>query len=135
MDHTEAVQSNAVERFALGDLPLGQVEDFERHFFECSQCSEELRSLSVLTLNLRAVLSEEATISAPTVVREPVIEKPPPVFSPKAISPKWWRQPLTMGPAFAAFAFAALLVLGSLLLFLRARPSEGPTESMIATAD
>ena len=77
MDHESAVRANAVERYVLGDLPLAEVEDFERHFYECSQCSEELRALSILTANLRVVLSEEA-ISPPSraLTAEPVVEKP-----------------------------------------------------------
>jgi hypothetical protein len=34
MDHPEAVRSNAAERYAIGDLPLMEVEEFERHFFD-----------------------------------------------------------------------------------------------------
>lgn len=58
MDHSEASQMEAVERYVLGDLSVSEVEEFERHFFDCPQCSEELRTLSVLQDNARAVLLE-----------------------------------------------------------------------------
>ena len=48
----------AVERYVLGDLSVSEVEEFERHFFDCPQCSEELRTLSVLQDNARAVFLE-----------------------------------------------------------------------------
>src|SRR5579872_1279797 len=58
MDHSEASQMEAVDRYVLGDLSVSEVEEFQRHFFDCPQCSEELRTLSVLQDNARAVLSE-----------------------------------------------------------------------------
>ena len=58
MDHSEASQMRAVERYVLGDLSVSEVEEFERHFFDCPQCSEELRTLSVLQDNARAVFLE-----------------------------------------------------------------------------
>jgi hypothetical protein len=58
MDHTEANAMRAAERYVLGDLSVSEVEEFERHFFDCPQCSEELRLLSVLQENARAVFME-----------------------------------------------------------------------------
>ncbi len=133
MDHETAVRANAVERYVLGDLPLAEVEDFERHFYECSQCSEELSALSILTANLRVVLSEEA-IGSPLRAQtaEPAVENPPAVASREAApevpsivevppSPpetrrRWWREPWTLGPSIAALAFA--FVAGYQALFL-----------------
>ena len=61
MDHSEATQMKAVERYTLGDLSVSEVEEFERHFFDCPQCSEELRTLTILQDNARAVYLETAT--------------------------------------------------------------------------
>src|SRR5215471_3368829 len=111
MDHTEAVRSNAAERYTLGDLPVGEVEEFERHFFECPQCSEELRMLTILAENTRAVFAEHPFRVAP----EPVAQTPA-VVSGKVESKvkessvvekarAWWKQPWLV-PAFAALALA-----------------------------
>ena len=35
MDHSEAVQLMATERYLLGELSPDQREAFEEHFFEC----------------------------------------------------------------------------------------------------
>ncbi len=59
MDHAEAIQMRAVERYMLADLSVSEVEEFERHFFDCPQCSEELRTLSILRENARAVFVEQ----------------------------------------------------------------------------
>jgi hypothetical protein len=128
MDHEFAVRANAVERYVLGDLPRVEVEDFERHFFECSQCSEELRAVSVLTEDLRAVFSEESiglvqtprgATTGPVIERLPVEASAPaaavrPVLTHSEIP--WWRRPWTIGPAFAALAFAALAGYQTLVL-------------------
>ena len=114
MDHPEAVRSNAAERYAIGDLPLMEVEEFERHFFECPQCSEELRALSVLVTNARAVFTEPAVFSEPVSPR--VFEKvaTEPVASSRGVVAKaraWWREPWILGPAFAAAAVMAFVSL------------------------
>jgi len=36
----------------LGDLSVSEVEEFERHFFDCPQCSEELRVLTIFRRTL-----------------------------------------------------------------------------------
>jgi hypothetical protein len=112
MDHPEAVRSNAAERYAIGDLPLMEVEEFERHFFECPQCSEELRALSVLVTNARAVFSEPVMAASP--VFQPAAE--PPIAAAErgaaqSVAGKvraWWREPWVLGPAFAALAVIVL---------------------------
>jgi hypothetical protein len=59
MDHLDAEHMRAVERYVLGDLTVSEVEEFERHFFDCPQCSEELRALTVFQENARAVFAEQ----------------------------------------------------------------------------
>src|SRR5262249_40135194 len=89
------------------------VEEFERHFFDCPQCSEELRILSVLQENARAVFIEQS----PGPLRQPTIE--PASEIPREIQEDrvnlWgrlaaiWRQPWALAPALAAIALAVLV--------------------------
>jgi hypothetical protein len=79
MDHLDAEKMKAVERYALGDLAVSEVEDFERHFFDCPQCSEELRALTIFQENARAVFVEQDL--API---------PPSVHAPESAA-GWWR--------------------------------------------
>jgi anti-sigma factor RsiW len=79
MDHSEAMQMSAAERYVLGDLTVSEVEEFERHFFDCPECSEELRMMSVLQDNARAVfLEQNPTPVQPVEIPKPVVreEKP-----------------------------------------------------------
>jgi hypothetical protein len=114
MDHPEAVRSNAAERYAIGDLPLMEVEEFERHFFECPQCSEELRALSVLVTNARAVFSEPDFFTEPVMqpAAGPAVAAAAPAAPQPTIANKvraWWRQPWVLGPSFAALAVIAFI--------------------------
>jgi hypothetical protein len=71
MDHLDADQMHAVERYMLGDLSVSEVEEYERHFFDCPQCSEELRALTIFQENARAVFAEQDLIPVPASVTVP----------------------------------------------------------------
>jgi hypothetical protein len=99
MDHLDADKMQAVERYMLGDLSVSEVEEFERHFFDCPQCSEELRALTVFQENARAVFEEQDLAPIPPVVHAP------------ESAAGWWRG---FSPQFWsrgwAVAMAALLI-------------------------
>jgi hypothetical protein len=71
MDHLDADKTKAVERYMLGDLSVSEVEDFERHFFDCPQCSEELRALTIFQVNARAVFGEQDSAPIPASLHAP----------------------------------------------------------------
>jgi hypothetical protein len=112
MEHAEAQQMRAVERYALGDLSVSEVEDFERHFFDCPQCSEELRLLCVLQDNARAVFIEQSSAPSlsPATTEEPVAT---PAKRPQAESPartvRWWQGWAVAWPALAMLVVAVFL--------------------------
>jgi Putative zinc-finger len=43
VDHQEAIQLGAVEKYLLGELPTPRRDEFEEHFFDCRDCAAELR--------------------------------------------------------------------------------------------
>jgi|HubBroStandDraft_4_1064222.scaffolds.fasta_scaffold218196_2 hypothetical protein len=97
MDHSGATKINAVERYVLGDLSVSDVEEFERHFFDCPLCSEELRLVSVLQDNARAVFIEQSLSPSPASL--PAIPR----------GAGWWSgflRPWVAAPAFAALVVA-----------------------------
>jgi hypothetical protein len=99
MDHLDAENMKAVERYMLGDLAVSEVEEFERHFFDCPQCSEELRALTIFQENARAVFAEQDL--APIAVSVPV---------PKSAA-GWWGG---FSPLFGSRQWA--MVVGALLI-------------------
>jgi hypothetical protein len=105
MDHEEAIHMGAAERYLLGDLSVFEVEDYERHFFDCSQCSEELRMLAILREDARAVLLEQTPALAPAPAARPVVTEAEVTTAP--VQSRWQRFfQLALIPAMAAIVVA-----------------------------
>lgn len=108
MDHAEAIKMRAVERYTLADLSVSEVEEFERHFFDCPECSEELRLLSVLRENARAVFMEDSAPSTSSVAERPADDL-------KARQPGWraaWQAmfaPRIFAPVLTMLALAVVV--------------------------
>ena len=84
MNHTEAIQSEACEKYLLGELPAELREEYEEHYFSCPECSAELRLAAELFGAGRRIFSE-----GPADVRAPR---------------GWfrWMNPLVVAPVLAA---------------------------------
>jgi hypothetical protein len=99
MDHIEAVNNQAVERYLLGQMPDAEIDAFEKHFFECGSCAEEVESGVLFQENARAAF--------------------PPVPQPATAAKRnwlshwllqWWARPAFAAPALAAGLLAAAVV-------------------------
>jgi hypothetical protein len=44
MNHTEALQTFAAEKYLLNELPPPERDEFEEHFFECQVCAMDVRA-------------------------------------------------------------------------------------------
>ncbi len=106
MDHRKAVDLHASERYFLGELSEGESEAFEAHFFECSECAEDVRTHAVLADNAKAVLGDRTfREAAPAQDKRGWLG----AFG------QFWG-PLQAVPALAAIVFAALAGYQSLVL-------------------
>jgi hypothetical protein len=97
MDHSEAIELRAVERYLLGELTAEQRDRFEEHFFGCLECAGDVRSGAALIDNARHVLKHE-----PAPVQT--------VLAPSRGGRGWlgWLQP-AWGFAAAVIVLAAIL--------------------------
>jgi len=43
MEHAEARETQATDRYLLGELNAAEADAFEEHYFDCAECAEELR--------------------------------------------------------------------------------------------
>ena len=106
MDHSQAVQQMAAERYLLNELTPEARDAFEEHVFDCPECALDLRAA--------AALVDEAKVQLPPMIAEQGAPPQPTPLSgaikPKAKRDRWfsWARPAFAMPAFAAM----LLVLG-----------------------
>ena len=59
MEHQFAVDRKLTERYVLGELEAEEREEFEEHYFTCAVCAEDVRIMSELVTNAKAVIREE----------------------------------------------------------------------------
>jgi len=90
MDHNEAIQLQAAVKYVLGELSPVQREEYEEHYFDCSECAVDLKVLATFADTTREVLRQERANS----------------FARDAARARegWfrWLQPIVAVPAFAA---------------------------------
>jgi len=97
MNHSQATKLMATERYLLNELAPDAREAFEEHAFDCPDCALDLRA--------GAAFVEEAKAQLPFLVALPSGSRAPKAVEKRTFWPSLWR------PAFAAPAFAALLIL------------------------
>ena len=68
MDHQEATQLMAVEKYVLNELPPQLRDDFEEHYFDCQECAKDIRAatafLDAAKIELKASSSFQAISSS-----------------------------------------------------------------------
>lgn len=93
MDHLQAVNTLAAERYLLDEMADAERDEFEGHFFACSECAEDLRDGAVMVDGARSgLISSVATAAAP-------------MRFPQHIASGRWR-PSVIVPWAAAASFA-----------------------------
>jgi hypothetical protein len=107
MEHLQAIQLKAAERYVLGELPSDLREQYEEHFFSCVACAEELSLAAAFVENSRAAMGAEPVMPP---VRLPVREAQRPAA-------RGWLAAF-LRPSFAVPVFAALLLLVAYQTFL-----------------
>jgi hypothetical protein len=101
MDHTEAIRQQVAEKYILGELAAPLRDEYEEHYFDCSACALDVKTLSTFVDVSRAVLRGEAQVQEREAVAQRVEER---------TSGRWfaWLRPVWMVPALAAM----ILVIG-----------------------
>jgi hypothetical protein len=95
MEHQEAIQLKAAERYLLGELSGDLREQFEQHFFECAECAQDVEAGAIFVESARQILGYE-NAEAPVPLR------------PRPESRGWFGSLLR--PAFAGPALAILIL-------------------------
>lgn len=114
MDHEFAVKSKATERYLLAEMTELERHAFEEHYFSCSACADDVRSLSAFLANARAVFAEQG--HSTQAVRKPAT---------MSRWRSWFSQPAPYAIA-AALALAIVTAYQSLFLLPRFRRATSP---------
>ena len=96
MNHHEAVQQAAVEKYLLSEMAPAERDEFEEHYFGCQECAAELRTTAAFLDEVNKVFRREAAGRS----RQKFV----PVGN-RSWAAFLWR------PAFVAPAFALLLAI------------------------
>jgi hypothetical protein len=93
MNHQEALQKMAVERYLLGELSGASLDSFEEHLFECPECTADVKAGATFIDAARTELNAPRRIVAPIPKRTPTWTS-------------WFTSPWLLGPALAVCLLA-----------------------------
>jgi len=97
MDHREAADTFACERYILGEMTDAERRDFEAHFFSCAECADDVREAALLRDAVRAGLAGAVRPTAAPVVKgrkwRPAIVLPWAVAATLALAVAYLAQP------------------------------------------
>ncbi len=91
MEHEEAKGMHAAEKYALGELPEELRDEFEEHYFDCTECAMDVRATVAFVATSKEVFQEEPAFA-------PVIEE----RGAKPSHARGWLKALIAVPAIAA---------------------------------
>jgi anti-sigma factor RsiW len=94
MDHLQAVNTLAAERYLLDEMADAERHEFEGHFFSCTDCAEDLRAGAVMVDGARSGLIGSVPAAAA-----------PARWPPQHIANRRWRPSIIL-PWAAAASFA-----------------------------
>ncbi|MGA2134298.1 MAG: zf-HC2 domain-containing protein [Bryobacteraceae bacterium] len=115
MEHEEAIQSQAAERYVAHKLPPTERDAFEAHFFDCPECAEEVRWEQIFAANGRAAVRRPMEWPQPPPAPAPSVPATPPKLS---WMPRWL-------PALP-LSLATNCALAAAIVFLLVTPARKP---------
>jgi hypothetical protein len=86
MDHRQALDRKAAERYLLGEMSEPERFDFESHYFECQECAGDVRAVHTLARGVKELGREEAAAGSPAPRRQWLAWLTPPVLAPAAMA-------------------------------------------------
>lgn len=106
MNHQDAINSNLVERYLLGEVPDVERSAFEEHYFSCAVCAQDLVMAVKFVDNARRPLFRLEEQAAPKEEARP--SRPAPGSRPKE---HWWDRWLALAPKPALAGACACLAI------------------------
>jgi hypothetical protein len=126
MDHNEATQQMAAERYLLGELSPEIRDAFEEHAFDCPECAMDLRAGATFIGAAKVELPKIAETTASVSKADPIRS------AKKRMDWHGWLRPAFAVPVFAAFL--ALIVYQNLETIPSLRRAAGEPSILPSTA-
>jgi hypothetical protein len=103
MEHHEAVEMMASERYLLDELTPELRDAYEEHFFECPDCADDVRFGAAFVDQAKTVLPTMESFAAPARVDATASPAASPVRKVVPERREWfaWLRPVFLVPAFA----------------------------------
>ena len=77
MEHTEAIETNASDRYVLRQLSAAEADAFEEHYFDCADCAEDVRlGMTIMEGGRRLVREADEPVEAPMAPVVPIDSRP-----------------------------------------------------------
>jgi anti-sigma factor RsiW len=86
MKHEDAIQTEAVERYLLGEMTEDEQGIFEEHYFDCPVCSADVTDGTRMMIAGKVVVEAERAAEK----AQPSNVVPMPMPKPKPPKPPWW---------------------------------------------
>jgi len=112
MDHSEAVEQMAAEKYLLDELPPDLRDAFEEHMFDCPECAFDIRAAASFVSEAKVQLPGIAAGEKVSFPEATKAEKNGPPNGQPVKKRDWmgWLRPLFTSPLIAGPVFAALLI-------------------------
>jgi hypothetical protein len=59
MDHVQAVQTQAAEKYLLGEFSVAEQDEFAEHFFYCEECANDVRLSALFVDSAKSVMAAD----------------------------------------------------------------------------
>lgn len=77
MEHTDAIETNASDRYVLRQLSAAEADAFEEHYFDCADCAEDVRlGMTIMDGGRRLVREAGEPVEAPMAPVVPIHSRP-----------------------------------------------------------
>jgi hypothetical protein len=57
MDHAQAIQTQAAEKYLLGEFSAAEQDEFAEHFFDCEECAKDVRIAALFIDTAKKVMA------------------------------------------------------------------------------
>jgi len=92
MEHKEAIELKAAERYVMRELPVKLRDAYEEHFFDCAECAADIKAATIFAETSQEIFADEGQHAAVDMMNKEY----------GSVWSRWLR------PAFALPVFAAL---------------------------